>query len=76
MARTRKKPAPRKSGGDGSKGASKARTPRASVDVVEEESGFGLEEGIVFITTVLIIAAFLFLDKGLGGYGEGMFFKS
>ncbi|MCP5022753.1 MAG: hypothetical protein GY930_13390 [bacterium] len=75
MARTRKKPAPRRSSGESSKGAAKARTPRASVDVVEEESGFGLEEGIVFFTTVLIIVAFLFLDKGLGAYGEGMFFK-
>ena len=73
MARTRKKPAPRRSGG-GAKEGSKARTPRASVDVVEEESGFGLEEGIVFFTTILVIAAFLFLDQARAGYGEGMFF--
>ncbi|MFT4647231.1 MAG: hypothetical protein ACI87O_003009 [Planctomycetota bacterium] len=74
MARTRKKPAPRRSGGGSSQDTSKARTPRASVDVVEEEAGFGLEEGIVFFTTILVIAAFLFLDKARAGYSEGMFF--
>ncbi|MBL4771549.1 MAG: hypothetical protein JKY61_10505 [Planctomycetes bacterium] len=74
MARTRKKAEPRRSGGGSSKGASKARTPRATVDVVEEESGFGLEEGIVFFTTILVVAAFLFLDMARAGYGEGMFF--
>ncbi|MDF1839354.1 MAG: hypothetical protein P1V35_15915 [Planctomycetota bacterium] len=73
MARTRKKPAPRRSGG-GAKESSKPRTPRATVDVVEEESGFGLEEGIVFFTTILVVAAFLFLDQARAGYGEGMFF--
>ncbi len=74
MARTRKKPAPRRSGGAAKQQAPKARTPRASVDVVEEESGFGLEEGIVFFTTILVVAAFLFLDQARAGYGEGMFF--
>ena len=77
MARSRKKATPSRRGGSGDSAAParSARTPRATVDVVEEESGLGLEEGIVFFTTILLIVAFIMIDKARGAYGEGLFFS-
>ena len=75
MARSRKKATPSRRGSGDSAPARSARTPRATVDVVEEESGLGLEEGIVFFTTILLIVAFIMIDKARGAYGEGLFFS-
>jgi hypothetical protein len=48
----------------------------ATVEVVEEKEGPGIETGIVVITFVILAAAFIFVDRGLGQlYGEGLFFK-
>ncbi len=76
MARSRKKAAaPARRSGGAEPAAKPARAPRASVDIVEEEKGFGLEEGIVYFTTVLLIVAFFMLDKARGSIGEAMFFN-
>ena len=77
MARSRKKATPPRRAGSGeSEAPARAgRAPRATVDVVEEEKGIGLEEAIVFFTTILLIVAFIMIDQARGAYGEGMFFK-
>ncbi|HPF14796.1 MAG: hypothetical protein H6830_11445 [Planctomycetes bacterium] len=75
MAQTRKKASSARRTGAAETPKASARAPRASVDVVEEEKGFGLEEGIVFFTTILLIVAFFMIDRARGSYGEGMFFK-
>ena len=53
-----------------------SKPSRASVEVVEEEAGLGIAEGVILATSVVLLAAFLMLDKARGGYGEGMFFKN
>lgn len=51
-----------------------ARAARAvEAEVVEETRGGG-ETGMVILTTVLLVAAILFLDALRGSYGEGVFF--
>ncbi len=71
MARARKQ----SSGGSRSTTRSTSRKTRtAEVEVVEEDEGFGFEEGIIFITTVVLVITFLLIDKSRGAYGEGMFF--
>lgn len=71
MARARKQA----SGGSRQSTRSTSRKTRtAEVEVVEEDEGFGFEEGIIFITTVVLVVAFLLIDKARGAYGEGMFF--
>ena len=59
-----------------SKATSRKATPRkAQVEVVEEADGGGFDAGIAIITTILLVAAFIFLDKQLGqDYGEGFLF--
>ncbi len=53
----------------------KARTaPTADVEVVEESSGADIDTGIAVITTIVLVAAFLFVDAIRGQYGEGLFF--
>lgn len=81
MARSRAR-----SGGSGRRGASAKREPKArskkkapvaaaEVEVVEEGKGLGIDEGVILVTTILFLAAILFTDYILGGYGEGLFFK-
>lgn len=70
-------PRPRKSSGGRASGRTASKKPsRASVEVVEEEAGLGIAEGVILATSVVLLAAFLMLDKARGGYGEGMFFKN
>lgn len=70
-------PRPRKSSGGRASGrpASK-KSSRASVEVVEEDAGLGIAEGVILATAVVLLAAFIMLDKARGSYGEGMFFKN
>lgn len=57
--------------------SSKATPRKAQVEVVEESNGGGLDAGVAIITTILLIAAFILLDKELGThYGEGALFAS
>ena len=72
MAQSRKKGA---SGGRASaRSSSRKARPSAEVEVVEEETGYGFEEGVIFVTTLLLIVAFVMVDKARGAYGEGLFF--
>jgi len=52
----------------------KPRRPSAEVEVVGEAPGEGVETGILVITTLVLLAAFLYVDSLRGIYGEGMFF--
>lgn len=71
MARSRKKPAagaPSRRGGGAPKQRStsrKAAAATASVEVVEEEKGMGLDEGIVLATTLALVAAIVLVEIGL-----------
>jgi len=63
-----------------SRGASARSTSRkeaapAAVEIVEEEPGMGINEGIILTTTIVLIVAWLFVDFHYGRYGGGMFFK-
>ena len=53
-----------------------ARAAAASVEIVEEEKGMGIDDGIILLTTIALLTAFLMLDFHRGKhYGEGMLFK-
>ncbi len=63
--------------------AKPARTPKtkskkpaatAEVEVIEEAAGEGIDTGIVVMTSLILVAAFLFVDKLRGMFDEGMFF--
>ena len=48
----------------------------AEVEVVEEERGMGIDEGLIVMSTLLLLAAVLVTDYVLGTYmNEGWFFK-
>jgi hypothetical protein len=52
------------------------RTNVATVEIVEEEKGLGIDDGIIIVTTIVLLAAFVLLDFHRGKYyGEGMLFK-
>lgn len=70
-------PRPRKSSGSRASGRTASKkSSRASVEVVEEDAGLGIAEGVILATAVVLLAAFIMLDKARGSYGEGMFFKN
>jgi len=83
MAQSRKKgaaaPASRPAARSESKKPSGKAAPRAAVatvEIVEEEKGLGIDDGIIVLTTIVLLAAFLMLDFHRGkNYGEGMLFK-
>lgn len=53
-----------------------APAPVVEVEVVEEERGLGIDEGLIILTTLCFLAAILVTDYALGThYGEGLFFK-
>ena len=75
--------AKRRSSGGNSSRSTKATSRRqakpsapaaAEIEVVEEEAGEGVETGILVITSLMLVAAILFIDKLLGMSGDGMFF--
>lgn len=81
MAQSRKRgaAAPAVRGGtrsESKKPAVRATREVATVEIVEEEKGLGIDDGIIVLTTILLLAAFLMLDYHRGKhYGEGMLFK-
>ncbi|MDP6538367.1 MAG: hypothetical protein QF903_09105 [Planctomycetota bacterium] len=57
------------------KGRSKKAAAVAEVEVVEEEKGLGVNDGIAIGTTILFLVAILLTDYTLGTeYGTGLFF--
>ena len=66
-----------KRGGKPSKSrkSKKAAVAVDEVEVVEESKSLGIDDGMVIVTTLVLIAAFVFTDYLLGvDYGEGWFF--
>ena len=57
--------------------AKKKREPVIDdIEVVEEVGGMGIDDGIVFMSTILLIVALLMVDYDRGkNYGEGVLFK-
>ncbi|HJM58823.1 MAG TPA: hypothetical protein QF446_16030 [Planctomycetota bacterium] len=74
MARSSKKRGSR--GGSGSKARKeKKAAPAAEVEVVEEGKGMGMEDGMVIVTTVVLIATCLMVDYHMASYfQDGKFF--
>lgn len=56
------------------KGAKPARRTEAAAAQPEGE-GLGFFAGMAIATSVLLLLAFVMIDKYRGGYGEGIFFK-
>jgi hypothetical protein len=55
------------------KARSQKAAPAATVEVVEEGGGMGIDAGIAIATTVLLILAFLFMDALKGKFDAGLF---
>lgn len=74
MARSRSK----KKSGKSAKKSRKSKKADVSVDeveVVEESKSLGIDDGMVIVTTLILIAAFVFTDYLLGvDYAKGWFF--
>ena len=64
-----------KGGGGGRQTKSKkpATTAAAEVEVVEESGGSGIDAGIAIATTLMLLAAILFVDAHLSRYEASMF---
>ena len=73
MARSRRKAPARAERTTRSK--AKKPTPAQEVEVVEDEAGLGMEDGIIILTAVVLVVAFFFMDYSRGAYQEGLFFK-
>ena len=72
MARSSKK---RGSRGDSKGRKEKKAAPAAEVEVVEEGKGMGMEDGMVIVTTVVLIATILMVDYHMSSYFQkGTFF--
>ncbi|MEZ6016842.1 MAG: hypothetical protein R3F49_17115 [Planctomycetota bacterium] len=57
-------------------GKAAPRAAAASVEIVEEEKGLGIDDGIIILTTIMLFVAFIMVDYHRGTtYGEGMIFK-
>ena len=55
--------------------AEKAEVAVEEVEVVEESKGLGIDDGVVLVTTLLLVAAFFITDYLLGvDYAKGLFF--
>lgn len=67
---------PKKTAAGGRSARSTSRKSKAAaVEIVEEESGLGMADAVIIVTTLVLIGAFLMLDQARGSYGEGMFYK-
>lgn len=80
MAKSKKKAAPPAARGGGrapARSQSRKAAPKAAVaeiEVVEEEKGMGLEDGIVLFTTIALVAAIVLVEIALQKfYGAGAF---
>ncbi|MCB9916146.1 MAG: hypothetical protein H6828_13545 [Planctomycetes bacterium] len=66
----------KKAAGGGRQAKSRKPAPVAEVEVVEEESGMGIDDAIPIVTGLLLIVAFFLVDYVLGNhYADGLFFK-
>ena len=52
----------------------KKPAPTTEMEVVEEAAGEGIDTGVAVMTTLLLLAGILFLDKLRGMFDTGMFF--
>lgn len=53
----------------------KSPAPAAAVEVVEEEKGMGVDDGIAIVTAVMLVAGIVIIDMVMGKYlGGGTFF--
>ena len=82
MARSKGRSGGNRSKGGGAparKSTSRSQSAAAVVDeieVVEEEGGLGIDDGIVIMTFLLLLAGFLCIDYARGqSHGEGILFK-
>lgn len=76
MAKSRSR---NQSGAAASRGATSARSRKSSapaeIEVVEESRGMGIDDGIIIITTVILLTAALVIDYvAATNYGEGTLF--
>ncbi len=77
MARSRSRSGGGAAGGRQAKSRKKAAPAAAvaEVEVVEEEGGMGIDDGVPIITSIVLLVAFVLVDYVLGNhYGEGLFF--
>lgn len=74
MARPRKPAAGGRTARSSSRSTSR-KSKAEAVEIVEEESGLSMSDAVIIVTTLVLIGAFVMLDKSRGSYGEGMFFK-
>lgn len=78
MARSQRKAAGSRGAGarSSTKSKSKKKAPvAAEVEVVEEEGGMGIDDGIAITTTVILLAAILMVDYLMASYfGTGTLF--
>lgn len=52
------------------------KEPAVETEEGEEKPGMGVDEAVVIMTTIALVAGFLFVDAWLGLYEKGFFFKS
>lgn len=52
----------------------KAAAPAAEVEIVEEEKGLGLDDGMIVIASIILLVAILMVDKAQAAYDAGFFF--
>ena len=74
MARSQRKAGGSRSGGGASRGSTKSKSKKAAaveVEVVEEEGGMGIDDGIAIMTTLVLIAAILLVDYWQSVFADG-----
>ena len=74
MARSRSRSKGRAPRAKSRKSGSAPPPAAAEVEIVEDEKGLGVEDGIVICTAVLLVVACLLVDMDMGKYGKGIFF--
>lgn len=76
MARSRSRGGASRPRGQRSQSLKSSSTTRAAqpVEVVEEGKGLGIDDGIVIMSAVLLLIAWLLVDYDKGRYGAGLFF--
>jgi hypothetical protein len=66
--------APRKAAPERAARSRKAPVAVDEVEVVEEEAGLGIDEGVIIVSTLCFLAAILVTDYALGTYYNGGWF--
>lgn len=71
----RRKPAPKKKARETRARSRKAAPATQDVEIVEDEKGLNLADGMTLATTILLVIACLMTDYLLGAhYDKGLFF--